>query len=191
MRAGGSFVRLPLMTDVNIPRPTSGDVVEVILDDHRLFESLLRDLRDATADREAARGALSSILIAHGEAEEAEVYPKLVRKKAIDDEEAEHGEEEHAEGNEKLLALLECAATDTQKFDDAVEELATALNHHIGEEEKTILNPARTEVSEQVRHDLGAKFLAARSKHLDADCGRIENVRRIVEKAERAGKLDD
>jgi hemerythrin superfamily protein len=179
------------MTDVHIPRPTSGDVVEVILDDHRLFESLLRDLRDATADREAARVAISAVLIAHGEAEEAEVYPNLVRKKAIDDEEAEHGEEEHAEGNEKLLALLECAATDTQKFDDAVEELATALNHHIGEEEQTILNPARTEVSEQVRRDLGAKFLAARSTHLDADCGSIENVRRIVQKAERDGKLDD
>jgi len=191
MRAERSFVRLPHMSDIHIPRPTSGDVVEVILDDHRLFESLLRDLRDATADREAARVALSSVLIAHGEAEEAEVYPNLVRRNAIDDEEAEHGEEEHAEGNEKLLALLECAATDTQKFDDAVEELATALNHHIGEEEQTILNPARTEVSDQVRRDLGAKFLAARSKHLDDDCGRVENVRRIVKKAEREGKLDD
>ena len=57
------------MTDYEIPRPTSGDVVELILEDHRLFESLLRDLRDATADREAARATLSAVLIAHGEAE--------------------------------------------------------------------------------------------------------------------------
>ncbi len=178
------------MTDVHILRPTQGDVVEVILDDHRLFESLLRDLRDATADREAARAALAAILIAHGEAEETEVYPKLVRKKAIGEDEAEHGEEEHAEGNQKLLALLECSGTDTQKFDDAVEELATALNHHIGEEEQSILNPVRTEVPEETRRDLGSKFLAARSRQLDDDCGRVENVRRIVEQAEREGKLD-
>ena len=112
------------MTEIEIPRPTSGDVVELIVEDHRVFEALLRDLRDATADREAAREALSNLLIAHGEAEETKVYPKLKKKDAISEHEPEHGEEEHAEGNEALLALLECKGTDTQKFDDAVEELA-------------------------------------------------------------------
>src|SRR6476620_7749321 len=121
------------MTNLYLPRPTAGDVVELILDDHRLFEDLLRQLRDTTADREAARQALADVLIAHGEAEEQEVYPKLVRKDAID--------------------------TD--------EELQKALTHHIGEEEQTILNPARTEVSEAVRAELGASFAAARNALLD------------------------
>ena len=177
------------MTDYEIPRPTSGDVVELILEDHRLFEALLRDLRDATADREAARATLSAVLIAHGEAEESKVYPNLERKDAITAHEAEHGEEEHAEGNEALLALLECKGTDTQKFDDAVEELATALNHHIGEEEQTILNPAKTDVSEQVRLELGAAWLAMRNQLLDEDAGRIDNVRAIVARAHREGLL--
>ena len=179
------------MTDLYIPRPTTGDVVDLILDDHRLFEDLLRQLRDATADREAARAALAAVLIAHGEAEEAEVYTALVRKDAIGTDEAEHGEHEHAEGNEALLALLECRATDTQKFDDAVEDLATALNHHIGEEEQTILNPARTDVDESTRERLGRAFAAARNKHLDDGAGDIENVRRVVERDKRQGKLDD
>jgi len=177
------------MTDYEIPRPTSGDVVELILEDHRLFEALLRDLRDATADREAARAALSAVLIAHGEAEESKVYPNLERKDAITDHEAEHGEEEHAEGNEALLALLECKGTDTQKFDDAVEDLATALNHHIGEEEQTILNPARTDVSEEVRADLGEKWATERNRLLDADAGSIDNVRKIVARAHEDGLL--
>ena len=82
---------LGAMTDLYIPRPTAGDVVDLILDDHRLFEDLLRQLRDATADREAARAALAAVLIAHGEAEEAEVYTALVRKDAIGSHEAEHG----------------------------------------------------------------------------------------------------
>ena len=64
---------------------------------------------------------------------------------------AEHGEHEHAEGNEKLRALLECKATDTAKFDTVVEELAKALMHHIGEEEQTILNRAHTEVDDAMR----------------------------------------
>ena len=177
------------MTQIEIPKPTSGDVVELILEDHRLFEALLRDLRDATADREAARETLSHVLIAHGEAEETEVYPKLKKKDAISEHEAEHGEEEHAEGNEALLALLECKGTDTQKFDDAVEKLAEALNHHIGEEEQTILNPARTEVSEQVRQNLGEAWAAMRNRLIDEGCGSVDNVRKIVEQALLVGLL--
>ncbi|HEY7718657.1 MAG TPA: hemerythrin domain-containing protein [Pedococcus sp.] len=179
------------MTEIEIPRPTSGDVVELILEDHRLFETLLRELRDATADRAAARQALAEVLIAHGEAEESEVYPQLRKKRAIGAHEAEHGEEEHAEGNEALLALLECKGTDTQKFDDAVEELAEALNHHIGEEEQTILNPARTDVSEQVRADLGVAWATRRNQLLEEGCGSVENVRRIVRQAHKEGLLDD
>jgi hemerythrin superfamily protein len=170
-------------------RPTSGDVVELILQDHRHFESLLRALRDATADREAARATLSDVLIAHGEAEESEVYPQLRRKRAITEGEEQHGEEEHAEGNQALLALLECKGTDTQEFDDALEQLATALNHHIGEEEQTILNPARTEVGEEVRQRLGAAWAAKRNQLLDEGCGSVENVRAIVERSEDKGLL--
>ena len=177
------------MTDYEIPRPTSGDVVDLILDDHRLFEALLRDLRDATADREAARAALSHVLIAHGEAEEEKVYTQLKSKRAITAHEQEHGEEEHAEGNEALLALLECKGTDTQKFDDAVEELATALNHHIGEEEQTILNPAREDVSEQVRQDLGVAWATRRNQLLEEGAGSIANVRKIVARAHEEGLL--
>jgi hemerythrin superfamily protein len=179
------------MADYEIPRPTSGDVVELILDDHRIFEELLRDLRDVTANREAAREALSNVLVAHGEAEEEKVYPQLNRKRAITQGEVEHGEHEHAEGNEALLALLECKGTDTQKFDDAVETLATALNHHIGEEEQTILNPARTDVDASTRERLGRAFAGARSKLLDDGAGEVENVRRVVERDRRQGKLDD
>lgn len=178
------------MTTDTIPRPQSGDVVELILDDHRLFEALLRELRDSTADRERARRLLADVLIAHGEAEEAEIYPALVRKDAIEEDEAEHGEHEHAEGNAALLAVLECRSFDTQKFADAVEDLATALNHHVNEEEQTILDPARTEVSEQARAELGLTFLQVRGKHLDEHAGRVENVRRIVERARRAGLLE-
>jgi hemerythrin superfamily protein len=129
------------------------------------------------------------VLIAHGEAEETEVYPQLKRKDAIGEHEKEHGEEEHAEGNEALLALLECKGTDTQKFDDAVEKLAEALNHHIGEEEQTILNPARTEVSEQVRQNLGEKWATMRNRLIEEDCGSVENVRTIVKEAYKEGVL--
>ncbi len=179
------------MTTIDLGRPVSGDVIELILEDHRLFESLLRDLRDSSADREAVRHAFATLHVAHAEAEERHVYPKLRRKEAIGEHEAEHGEEEHAEGHEALLALLELKGTDTQAFDDAVEELATAVNHHLTEEELTILNPARDEVGPQVRAELGETFARERNDQVDADCGSLDNVRRIVARARRSGLLDD
>ena len=117
------------------------------------------------------------------------VYPQLRRKRAVDAEEAEHGEHEHAEGNEALLAVLECASTSTQKFDDAVEELARVVNHHLTEEELTILNPAREEVGERARHDLGEAFATERNRQIDDDCGRIANVRRLVSEARKKGLI--
>ncbi len=180
-----------MSTPIDLGRPVSGDVIELILADHRLFESLLRDLRDSSADRDAVRHALATLHVAHAEAEEQHVYPKLRRKDAIDAEEEEHGEKEHAEGNEALLAVLELKGTNTQAFDDAVEKLAEKINHHLTEEELTILNPAREDVGEQVRAELGELFAEERNAQVDADCGRVDNVRRLVEEARRAGLLDE
>ncbi len=178
-------------TAIDLGRPTSGDVIDLILDDHRRFEDLLRQLRSSASDRDAVRQAFAALHVAHAESEERHVYPQLRRKTSVDAEEAEHGEQEHAEGHEALLAVLECAATDTQKFDDAVEELARLVNHHLTEEELTILNPARDDVGERVRHDLGQKFADERNAQIDADCGRLANVRRLVQEARKDGLIED
>ena len=166
-----------------IPGPTHGDVVELILDDHRWFEETLRQLRDETSDRESLRADLSAVLIAHAQAEEAKVYPVLRRKHAIDAEEVEHSEHEHDEGNEALLALLEVTDTSSEDFSDKLHELSEALSHHLDEEERDVLNPARTDVDDETRAKLGADFAAERSIQLGLDCGSADNVRKVVESA--------
>lgn len=179
------------MTAIELDRRTSGDVIDLILEDHRRFEELLRLLRDPSSDRAATRQAFSTLHVAHAEAEEKHVYPTLRRKDAIGEHEAEHGAEEHAEGHQALLAVLESDSTDGEEFDDLVEQLATAVNHHLSEEELAILNPAREEVSDEVRAKLGEAFARERIAQIDADCGRPENVRAIVNRAESEGILDD
>lgn len=181
-----------MTTSIDLGRPSSGDVLDLITDDHRLFERMLAQLRDATADREAVRAAFADVLIAHGEAEEELVYP-VIRNQAddVDEGDVEHGHEEHAEGNQALLAVLELKGTDTQAFSDAVEELTRLVSHHIAEEELTIISPARTEVGDRVRRELGEKWAARRNELIDARCGAVENVRRIVEEAKGAGVLED
>jgi hemerythrin superfamily protein len=136
------------------------------------------------ADREAALAELSAILVAHAEAEEREVYPSLRYESGdVTTDEVEHGSEEHHEGHEALLGVLEAADPDAEEFGEAVEEPTKALAHHLDEEERTILNPAREDVDESTRERLGAAFLEERQRRLDKDCGSIENVRRLVEKA--------
>ena len=116
---------------------------------------------------------------------------RCARKRAITADEEEHGEEEHAEGHEALLAVLELKGTDTQAFDDAVEELAKKVNHHLTEEELTILNPAREEVSEPsegrsrpgVRHR--AQRATGRRLRSDRECPLYRGPRREGRPARR------
>ena len=176
---------------IQVPRLTSGDVVELILADHRTFEELLRTLRDSSSDREAARRAFATLHVAHAEAEELKVYPTLRHKDAISEGEEDHGEEEHAQGHEALLHVLEAQELDGADFDDLVERLAEVVNHHLTEEELTILNPARDEVEADVLHRLGKDFVEERNRLIDEGCGDIENVRAIVAEAHGKGLLED
>ncbi|NUT93417.1 MAG: hemerythrin domain-containing protein [Saccharothrix sp.] len=156
------------------------DVVDLILDDHRRFEELFRQLRDRESDRPTLLGELAALLVAHAEAEESEVYPALKRYKRVDDEEVDHGAEEHAEGHQALLALMEVADTSSEEWESKLEELVEALNHHVDEEERTILNDARSEVPDDRRAELGQAFLDVRQDRLDDDCGDLEYVRKIA-----------
>ncbi len=177
-------------TPIDLGRPISGDVVELILEDHRRFEAMLRDLRDSSSDRDAVRRAFATLHAAHAFAEEKHVYPRLRKRRAIPAHEAEHGAEEHAEGHQALLAVLELEGTDTDAFDDAVEELARVVNHHLTEEELSILNPAREEAGDRLRAELGVAFANERNSQMDAGCGSLTHIRELVAEARREGLLD-
>ncbi|GAA3624879.1 hemerythrin domain-containing protein [Streptomyces chitinivorans] len=156
------------------------DVVELILRDHRRMEDLFRTMRNAEADRAAALGEFAGLLVAHSLAEEEKVYPALRRYKNVDDDDVEHSVHEHGEANEALLALLEVEDTSSKEWEEKLEALVTAVNHHADEEERTLLNDARENVADSRRAQLGEAFAKARAEHLDAGCGSVENVRGIV-----------
>jgi hypothetical protein len=178
------------MTTFDVHRPLGGDVIDLIIADHYLMEHLLRQMRDDSGDRETARQAFAAVHVAHAEAEEQYVYPAFRKRAAeVGGHEVEHGKEEHAEGTEALLAVMELKGTDTQAYEDAVEELSSLASHHLVEEELTILNPARKDVSPKIRVELGAAFAAERSRQIDSDCGSLENLRRLVAEAKKSGDL--
>ncbi len=170
------------------------DAVALILADHEEMERLLRLLRDDTQDRAAVRAELADLLVAHAEAEEDVVYPVLERQADAEGEdevedEVEHGEEEHAEINEALLAVLEVDDLDGEDFTEALEELGEVVHHHLSEEERNVLNPARDLVDPDRRRDVGSSFLGARRGILASHPGDVENVRRLVKEARTEGLL--
>ncbi|GAA4791326.1 hemerythrin domain-containing protein [Streptomyces ziwulingensis] len=158
----------------------STDVVELILKDHRRMEDLFRTMRNVEADRAAALADFAGLLIAHASAEEDKVYPALRRYKNVDGDDVDHGVHEHHEANEALLALLEVKDTASDEWDEKLEELVTAVNHHADEEERTLLNDARENIADARRAELGQAFHEARAQYLKADCGSVENVRELV-----------
>lgn len=156
------------------------DVVELILSDHRRFEDLFRELRSVGGDRRTALAELSALLVAHAEAEESEVYPVIRASAEVDDDEIDHGAEEHEEGHQALLELLEVGEPGAAGWDAKLEALSGSITHHLDEEERTILNDARQTVTPHRRDELGQAFLRARQRFLDEDCGRVDYVRRVV-----------
>ncbi|MFC8425792.1 hemerythrin domain-containing protein [Streptomyces sp. NPDC057236] len=163
---------------------SSTDVVELILQDHRRMEDLFRTMRNAEADRAAALEEFAGLLIAHASAEEDKVYPALRRYKNVEGEDVDHSVHEHHEANEALLALLEVEDTASSEWEEKLEELVTAVNHHADEEERTLLNDARENVADDRRAELGRSFLNARAQYLESGCGSVENVRALVAAAD-------
>jgi len=170
-----------MSTPIDLHRPLQGDVIELILADHYLFEDLLRRMRNSHEDRAALREAFATLHVAHARAEELHVLPAFKRRaESVGAHEVEHGEEEHAEIIEALLAFLEVGDTDGDDYDEALENLATVVNHHSNEEEQTILNPAREEVGVDVRERLGAAWAARRNELLDEGCASVDQVAALL-----------
>ena len=158
----------------------SRDVLDLILDDHREFERLLRELRNRDANRQARLREFADLLVAHAEAEEREVYPVLKRAAPEERDEIAHSFEEHEEGHEALAALQEVSDGDQDTFEERLEELVEAVTHHLDEEERDVLNAAREEVDLATREKLGDAFLNARNDLIAQQPGDPEKVRELI-----------
>jgi hemerythrin superfamily protein len=128
------------------------DVVDLLTADHREFERIfqqLEGLRGATDEASVQRkrelvDEVTIGLVKHSVAEETQVYPRVEKK--IDEDEAEHSKEEHAEA-EETMKRLERMDADDPEFDGAVAELVREIRHHAQEEESRMFTELRSTFS--------------------------------------------
>jgi hemerythrin-like domain-containing protein len=146
-----------------------GDVVDLIMQDHREVERLFDELKENPDKRPNLLPVLTTLLTAHSRAEEAEVYP-VAAAEAGEKEEVSHSQQEHIEADQ-LLAKLAKTDPMSADFDKALQNLIDAVSHHVEEEETKVLPGMRANLSDQRRTELGDAFAASRKEHLGEQPG--------------------
>jgi hemerythrin superfamily protein len=139
------------------------DVVDLIMEDHREVERLFEILKDQPDQRLNTLPVVAALLTAHSRAEEAEVYP--VAQREIRSDLVEHSQEEHI-AVDQLLERLKSTDVQSTQFDALLQEVVDAVDHHVEEEESSVLPAMREQLDDQRRDELGEAFARARAEHL-------------------------
>jgi hemerythrin superfamily protein len=166
------------------PADDGGDVVDLIMHDHREVERLFDEVKSHPEKRPLLVPVLAMVLTAHSRAEEAEVYPVASHDTDQADEVA-HSQKEHLQA-ERLLARLADTNPQSKKFDEVLAKLVDAVTHHVREEESTVLPGIRERLDHQARMKLGRAFVASRRRHMGERPGQASKEELLVQ-ARNAG----
>lgn len=143
------------------------NVIDILTRDYREVEQMFQELealRGATSDADRSRRKdlteqATIELIRHSVAEEAEVYPAVVKK--VSKEEAERSKHEHAEA-EETMKRLEGLQPDDAAFDSELSTLMREVRKHVAEEEGQVFPQMRQVFTEDELVELGMKVASVK-----------------------------
>lgn len=162
----------------------SADVVDMIMSDHREVERIFEILKTQPDQRPMMVPVLSALLVAHSRAEESEVYP-VARDEAGAQDEVEHSQEEHLEA-EQLLAQLHDTDPEGEQFDTLLQQVIDSVNHHVQDEEESVLPAMREQLDQNRREELGRLFAQSRAEHM-GDTPGAAGKEELVQQARNVG----
>ena len=139
-----------------------GDLIDLIMQDHREIERLFDQLDRHPARRPLLLPLLSALLVAHDRAEEEEIYP--VAREAGGTDQITRSQKEHLTA-EDLLVKLEQADALEATFDTVLTELVDVVTAHFREEEGQVLPLMRERLGEGQLASLAKAFIVSREKH--------------------------
>ncbi|SDY38626.1 Hemerythrin HHE cation binding domain-containing protein [Micromonospora pattaloongensis] len=145
----------------------TSDAVTLIRADHRIMADLLDQLRDPTGDRAPLLDQLAARLIAHGRAEEQEIYPAIVAVAPAETDEVELGIAEHRE-TERKLRVLQSLNPAAAEFMPALRDLTDTVRQHVEEEEVSVLPELARLFAATDLGELGAAYDRRRRAELRA-----------------------
>jgi hemerythrin superfamily protein len=115
----------------------NGDVVDVLMDDHRQVEEWFQEYDRATTvdDKQRLANNIVIELVRHGEVEEQFVYPRMRQVIPDGDRMIDMAVSQHSH-SEEIMNRLDGKNPGDGDFDALVHELAGVIREHIGEEER-------------------------------------------------------
>ena len=142
---------------------TGGDVIDILISDHRDATALIGNIWSVTDPmvRRDLTDTVISELVRHAVAEEMYVYPAM-RKHLPDGEKAvEHDIEEHKE-LEVTMKQLEAVDVSSPEFDTALRKLETLLADHVQDEETEQFPELRRRIPQEELTELAGKVETAK-----------------------------
>ena len=151
---------------------TDGDWLSLILDHHRQIEAAFANVK-ASMDapgRLAAQKRLALLLMGHSIAEEAVIYPALVKA-------AEEGHSTKAYAEQSAakvqMGLLEDLDPMSQAYADKLEHIQGAVAHHVYEEEGNWFVDLKAKLSPEDQVKLTFRYQQEYSRYTQASEGAI------------------
>jgi hemerythrin superfamily protein len=141
-----------------------GDLVSVIVADHREVEQVFKELESGDGTPEHRRDLVDHViaeLVRHSVAEEMYMYPAAREHLPDGDKVADHELQEHAEA-EKIMKELDGLDASDARFDELVGKLISEVRHHIEEEEGDLLPRLQEACSSSRLQELGDKVTSAK-----------------------------
>ncbi len=136
----------------------SGDIIDLIIRDHKSLKKLIETLKDGDIDRfekEEKYEKFVPLLLAHAKAEEKTLYVAMKKLKKLRMEGLE-GDTEHRIA-EQLVHEIN-ATPDDDQWNAKVKVLAELVEHHIEEEEDEMLKNVEEEMDIATRLSVAKQY---------------------------------
>ncbi len=135
------------------------NVIEVLKQDHRTVESMFSDYQESQ-DRNVVE-QICNELDQHTKLEEEIVYPALRDEVPDGEGMAEHAEDEHKEARQLIGRIRQ--TEDPEHLDELVQELQSAIEEHVSEEENEVFPKMESALGAQRLEQLGADLEAQKA----------------------------
>jgi len=142
------------------------DVTDLIMDDHTELRRQFADLDDATTEEQLANiwASLSVLLDLHAATEEAVFYPHLLKHGTDAEEETDDAIRDHNKIRDAVTATGQVPVGSDQWW-AAVRKAREENDEHMAEEENEALPDFRHTAPDELRTELGTRFLAFKAAH--------------------------
>ena len=144
------------------------DICDLILDDHEVFRRRFAELDDERRSGPEVVSALWDVIAEHLErhaaAEEEVFYPAVLDRTADGEHEAHHAIRDHNKIRDALRQVAS-ASPGSDEWWAGVDAANEENSDHMAEEERGPLSAFRQHGAQDVRKDLGAKYLDYNAAH--------------------------